>query len=241
MITGILVSDWTTHLLFAVITSMAGYEYARLTRSARPTLMSILCGVSYLLMAGALPLVWDWVLIGFCAFLLLIPHSSSRGYIGTLGMRLAGIILLPLSFALLKSLVIAGPERMGILIFFIILWIYDSMAYVCGRSFGKHKLWPRVSPGKTWEGFIGGMSFAVLSAYLFYTHYLDQGAVQAIMNGVVISAFGTLGDLFESSLKRQAGVKDSGRIMPGHGGILDRFDGVTLAAPALFCMTQLFF
>lgn len=114
--------------------------------------------------------------------------------------------------------------------FFIILWTSDSMAYVVGRLIGKNKLFPRVSPGKTWEGFVGGIAFALLAGYLFAL-VTESSVLHWLVMAVIISIFGTLGDLSESLLKRSAGVKDSGTLLPGHGGVLDRFDGILFSAP----------
>ncbi|MGB1040401.1 MAG: phosphatidate cytidylyltransferase [Flavobacteriales bacterium] len=126
--------------------------------------------------------------------------------------------------------------------FFIILWTSDSMAYLTGRLIGKHKLFPRVSPGKTWEGFIGGVIFSVVAGYIFSIVTVDFHKVTYlsppfhwIIMALIISIFGMLGDLSESLLKRSGGVKDSGNILPGHGGILDRFDGILLSAPLVLC------
>lgn len=116
--------------------------------------------------------------------------------------------------------------------YFIILWTSDSMAYIVGRLIGKHKLFERISPGKTWEGFFGGVVFSVLAGYLF-AYFTDSSMLHWMIMGVIISVFGTLGDLSESLLKRSGDVKDSGTILPGHGGVLDRFDGILFSAPLI--------
>lgn len=130
--------------------------------------------------------------------------------------------------------------------FFIILWTSDSMAYLVGRKFGKHKLFPRVSPGKTWEGFIGGVVFAVIAGYIYSLVTKDVQADSTInasfhwiIMSLIISIFGMLGDLSESLLKRSGGVKDSGSLLPGHGGVLDRFDGIFFSSPII--LTYLLF
>ena len=116
--------------------------------------------------------------------------------------------------------------------YFIILWTSDSMAYIVGRLIGKHKLFERISPGKTWEGFFGGIVFSVLAGYLF-AYFTDSSMLHWMIMAVIISVFGTLGDLSESLLKRSGDVKDSGTILPGHGGVLDRFDGILFSAPLI--------
>jgi phosphatidate cytidylyltransferase len=113
----------------------------------------------------------------------------------------------------------------------IILWTYDTMAYVSGRLAGKHPVWPSVSPAKTWEGILGGTLFAAGLAIILSRYYPELSALRwALYAGIVILA-GNLGDFLESWLKRRAGVKDSGRLLPGHGGILDRFDSLLPALP----------
>jgi len=125
----------------------------------------------------------------------------------------------------------------------VLVWSSDSWAYVSGKLFGKHKLAPSISPGKTWEGLIGGTILTGLTGYFFVKYLLEpaggfigtDGAhnftlIKGLILGIAISIFGTMGDLFESSLKRKADVKDSGNILPGHGGMLDRFDAFLFAA-----------
>ena len=121
---------------------------------------------------------------------------------------------------------------------FILLWCNDTGAYCSGSLFGKHKLFPRISPGKSWEGSIGGAVFAMIAAGVI--GYLTKGTVndaglsipEWIGLAVVVVVFGTWGDLVESLMKRTLGVKDSGNILPGHGGMLDRFDSSLMAIPA---------
>ena len=128
---------------------------------------------------------------------------------------------------------------------FIFIWISDSGAYLVGSAIGKHKLFPRISPNKSWEGSIGGGLFAVLAAllltYLDHT-YLDSTftLIQWIGFALVVVVFGTWGDLTESLFKRQLGIKDSGNVLPGHGGFLDRFDSTILAIPATVIYLFLF-
>jgi len=124
----------------------------------------------------------------------------------------------------------------------VLVWSSDSWAYVAGKLFGKHKLAPTISPGKTWEGLIGGTILSGLTGYLIVTYLLAPNGgligstefhtftpLKGIILGIAVSIFGTMGDLFESSLKRKAGVKDSGNVLPGHGGMLDRFDAFLFA------------
>lgn len=115
-----------------------------------------------------------------------------------------------------------------------IIWATDSGAYFLGRAFGKRKLWPEISPNKTVEGFLGGILCAVVVAILFIL-FADMGTsvLKLILITIFLSIFGQIGDLVESALKRHYGVKDSGHILPGHGGILDRFDSLLFVWPLL--------
>lgn len=124
--------------------------------------------------------------------------------------------------------------RYMLLGYFIILWTSDSMAYVTGKLLGKHKIVPAISPGKTWEGVIGGFVFSLIAG--FFISYITESS-RYLWTGmaVIVSLFGFLGDLSESMLKRKVGLKDSGNILPGHGGILDRFDGIVFSAPLVMC------
>jgi len=121
----------------------------------------------------------------------------------------------------------------------ILMWINDSAAYLVGKNFGKQKLFPSISPKKTVEGFLGGLFFACVSSY-FIAEYTDTLNFNSwLILAIVVSVFGTLGDLIESKFKRQAGVKDSGVIMPGHGGLLDRLDSLIFAAPFIYLFLRI--
>lgn len=121
----------------------------------------------------------------------------------------------------------------------LLLWTNDTGAYLVGKAVGRHKLMPSVSPGKTWEGLIGGILLALGAGWLIAQAWTALPVHGWLIAAVAISITGTIGDLYESAMKRKAGVKDSGRIMPGHGGVLDRFDGFLLAAPAMLLLALL--
>jgi phosphatidate cytidylyltransferase len=123
---------------------------------------------------------------------------------------------------------------------FVFLWINDAGAYICGSLLGKHKLFPRISPGKSWEGSIGGGILVIIVAVLvwYLSEQYEQNplgltAIEWAGLGLVVVFFGTWGDLVESLFKRTLGIKDSGHILPGHGGMLDRFDSTLMAVPAV--------
>lgn len=126
--------------------------------------------------------------------------------------------------------------KLLVIMIFALVWINDIFAYLSGMAFGVHSLFKRISPKKTIEGSIGGCAMTLLVAYLanhFWLHAM--GNIEMIGLAAVVVVFGSLGDLCESMLKRQAGVKDSGNVIPGHGGILDRFDAMFMAVPFVFC------
>lgn len=120
------------------------------------------------------------------------------------------------------------------LVFFFTLWANDTGAYLAGKSFGKRKLFPQISPNKTWEGTLGGAVLAILVAYNCGIYFTEMNRWEWVSMAFLIVVFGSFGDLVESMLKRNYGVKDAGNILPGHGGILDRFDGLLVAAPVVF-------
>lgn len=126
-----------------------------------------------------------------------------------------------------------------ILSFFIMLWLSDTGAYLVGKYFGRHKMIPKVSPKKTWEGLVGGVGFSLIGAYVLQYLGWEIANIPWYLLAILVSLLGAVGDLFESQLKRNRGVKDSGKIMPGHGGILDRFDGALLSVPVIFALVKI--
>jgi phosphatidate cytidylyltransferase len=146
-------------------------------------------------------------------------------YLGGLGGAMAGLRLLPP----LGS----GPWRLVLLL--AIIMVADSAAYFAGSAFGRHKLAPSISPGKTWEGALAALGGGILGALAVRALGLPElPAAHAVALGALVAAVGTVGDLAESLLKRWAGVKDSGRLFPGHGGMLDRLDSLLFGAPVLY-------
>jgi phosphatidate cytidylyltransferase len=125
------------------------------------------------------------------------------------------------------------------LAFLVLLWANDTGAYLVGVKFGKTKLFERHSPKKTWEGFLGGMFIAILVSFVLSVYFNELSWRNWLSIAILIAGVGTLGDLVESMFKRSINAKDSGTLLPGHGGVLDRFDGLLLAAPIVF--TYLYF
>jgi phosphatidate cytidylyltransferase len=154
------------------------------------------------------------------------------------------LICIPFSFfialAYVKPTSPAGAHNLHIpLGFLLMLWSNDTGAYLVGRAIGRTKLFERHSPKKTWEGFIGGVLIAALAGFIISLYFKDLPWNQWVSIAIIIGCFGTLGDLVESMFKRSINIKDSGGILPGHGGLLDRFDGFLVAAPLVY--TYLYF
>ncbi|SEA44226.1 phosphatidate cytidylyltransferase [Flavobacterium gillisiae] len=155
---------------------------------------------------------------------------------------LIGYIILPFVIMTKIPFGINGYNPKILISIFVLIWTNDSFAYIVGKSIGKTKLFERISPKKTIEGFIGGVVFCVIASYLISKYYIQiaEGKIFIwIIIAVIVGVFGTIGDLIESKFKRFAGVKDSGKIMPGHGGVLDRLDSVIFVAPIVFLFYQI--
>lgn len=159
---------------------------------------------------------------------------------------LIGYIILPFIFVTKISFGENNYNPKIIVGLFIMVWVNDTFAYLVGKSIGKHKLLEKVSPKKTIEGFIGGVVFAVISGFLISKFYIqpnpnfsNKSILIWITMAIIVGFIGTIGDLIESKFKRVAGVKDSGEIMPGHGGILDRLDSIIFVAPIIYLFYQI--
>jgi phosphatidate cytidylyltransferase len=161
---------------------------------------------------------------------------------GNIGYTLLGILYIIVPFALLSTIAAHdGAYDRGILLgYFFLVWSSDTFAYVFGNLFGKHRLFERISPKKSWEGVIGGGICTLGIAYLLSIYQLQIDLFTWLMIAVIIVVTGILGDLCESLLKRSLGVKDSGNILPGHGGLLDRFDALFLSAPIVWAYLAYF-
>lgn len=246
-------------LLMAAVVGIAAWEWAALLRwsEIRRRLLGLVlaltcAGVSLLApeVIGAnttTELASPWVIavysVSAAFWCLLIPLWLRARWApgsGTVGLLTGVIVLFPTWLALVQ-LRIPGP---GILLsLFALVWMADIAAYFSGKKFGKHKLAPNISPGKTWEGALGaviGVTIYGLSVRLA-TGYAPLGLPLWIVALIAITAVSIVGDLYESMLKRQAGIKDSSNILPGHGGVLDRIDSLTSTMPIialLWLMTQ---
>ncbi len=201
------------------------WAYIYLIRTELPVL--ILLGIT---------LIIDLVLLLFLFLKLKQGLSKIQLY-------LTGIFYISGGFIFLTMIPYNDNEFAKFLIMgiFILIWVSDSFAYLVGKSIGKTKLFPSISPKKTVEGSVGGLIFALLTAYFLAKYEPRIDLTQWLILALVIVFFGALGDLLQSKFKRIAGVKDSGAILPGHGGIWDRLDSLIFAAPFAYFTLKLFF
>jgi len=178
----------------------------------------------------------------FSVFVITLYQHQESPFTG-IAYTFAGLIYVTLPFCFFYALGFAfTPQEFNFhlpLAFLLMLWASDTGAYLFGRKLGKTKLFERHSPKKSWEGFFGGVLTSVLVAYVISIFFTEISAIILMGMAVLVVSFGTLGDLVESMLKRSLNVKDSGSLLPGHGGLLDRFDGLLIGAPVVF--TYLYF
>ena len=181
--------------------------------------------------------------IGAYFFLFELYKEDSQKPFESIGVVILGLIYVALPFALLNYLLYLPSDNYNTEIVmgcFIFLWCSDSGAYVVGRAIGKRKLFERISPKKTVEGSAGGILLAILVGYFLVSKYFTSiSRIDWMVIAAIVSISGIYGDLLESMLKRSFGKKDSGRVLPGHGGVLDRFDSLILSAPLVYAYIQI--
>ena len=234
-------------ILFMIVSTLAVREFHALVGSDIKTMTyammsnALLYSTLYFLFFG--DLIWRGLLVAYIAIMLLalISHLFRPQVqpIQSWGNLCAGQVMIALPFALMNGVLMHSKWLM--LALFILLWVNDSGAYIVGslmakRKGGNHKMFPRVSPAKSWEGLIGGFVFDLIAGYVFFRvgWMGDMTLMNSLLFALAGGVFGTLGDLMESLFKRTLGVKDSGKFMPGHGGVLDRFDSLLLAVPVIY-------
>jgi len=177
------------------------------------------------------------------SFFMFTRHSPGKQSTTDIGEAVMGPIYIVIPLSMILHIDRYYPEKGYLWIFFLLVVIFasDTGAFYCGKLFGKHKLYKAISPGKTWEGAIGGVVCSVIAA-LWFLHLVPLYPISPGMLALVVSlsVAGQIGDLVESMIKRNHGIKDSGSILPGHGGILDRIDGLLFAIPILFAYINFF-
>jgi phosphatidate cytidylyltransferase len=270
MLAGLLINRWTFFILFSVIHFGCWWEYLKLiekihqasfNRSFKLGLMLIGYGLMLWFCCSTYQIIGYRfndnfsVPVSIAGFVLLIPGIFQKNKIDlkSFGSSVLGILYISLSLALMIDLwcqltdvsLLFFTINMGYLLPLLLigsLWINDTMAYIIGSLIGKTQM-SKISPKKTWEGTIGGIILAVIVIGLvlwFINNFEFTGIPQAMILAAIASIAGTFGDLLESKLKRMANVKDSGHIMPGHGGFLDRFDSLLIATPFVWLYVYFF-
>jgi len=231
-------------ILFSIINVIALYEFSNMVKKAGLHInltMSIICG-SLLLISGFCDIFWDYNKLYFitCALILCIPiinlyykHDSA---FQNIALTLFSIIYISIPFTLMFYIPNIFTEEWDIKIAFLpflLVWTNDTFAYLSGISLGKHKFFPSISPKKSWEGAIGGGICTILVSVLI-ADYTGLSILEHTIIAIIVVVFGIYGDLIESMYKRNVGTKDSGNIIPGHGGILDRMDSILYVLPAIY-------
>lgn len=247
---------WGLWVLLSFFAVAGLIEFNQLTRVNRPYIFRIVldCAAAVWLLyataqSGMAISLGLGIYIPYMLYLLYVVCRSTflphKDMLPSLGNSLIGqlYIAVPLALAIRLTLTInpifpiTHYNGMLLLAIFIFIWVNDTGAYLVGSRWGKTPLAPSISPKKTVEGSIGGLLLALLSAVILrLLLFPELSWLSILLIAAVVAIFGTIGDLFESSLKRQAGVKDSGKLIPGHGGILDRIDSLLLAVPAVYLL-----
>ncbi len=259
MIGSVLLGQFVFGAFYLVLSCLALYEFYNLVGQtvAKPDLLAgivngviVFAGFGLLTLSNNMALLVDYKKAH--ALIFLLPVSGAMIFIrqlftkammpfNNIGYTCLGILLViaPFTFFFAMAYTQGAFNFHFPLAFLILLWANDTGAYLVGRSLGKTKLFERHSPKKTWEGFIGGILISAGSSLIIGHFWGELKWNQWVSIAILISCFGTLGDLVESMFKRSINVKDSGGMLPGHGGLLDRFDGLLIAAPVVY--TYLYF
>lgn len=234
-------------LMLAVIVCVAAWEWAACAGfNAIPQKIIYVSLILLCLIACQIFLRNQWILLiiacgliwWFIAMFLVIRYQTNKSInlsSDVIKAMIGGVILIPAWLSLI--LIHLNTSGVSLMLFlFFLIWLADSAAYFSGRKFGSKKLASNVSPGKSWEGVYGALSISLLfgASYAFYADMKFLVAVYFILLVFFTASFSILGDLVESMFKRMAGIKDSNNILPGHGGVLDRIDSLTSAAPVFF-------
>lgn len=250
----ILLGKYAFVTVFAFMLIYTLYEFFRLCRGGGhhpQTILGIIVGL-YLFVSFFL---YDVKIVGEIVFFGLIPllfispvielFSKNERPIQNIAYTFMGIIYIAVPFSILNFIITpidSEPQQYmpEVLIgLFLIIWSNDSGAFAVGSFLGKTKMLERVSPKKTWEGAFGGAFFAIIASYLLYLNFNFLNLWQCIVLALLCVVSGTIGDLTESLIKRSFNVKDSGSLLPGHGGLLDRFDSLLFAAPVYYIFISL--
>jgi phosphatidate cytidylyltransferase len=250
LISATLYSSNTLMILFGIFLLLATLEFCKLVQLqfTFPLLITIGCFILFNLTqtnkTNDILLLCATLFVSIKAIVFLFDHKNKPIDKLSKYIYIVGYIALPFIIITKIPFGIKGYNPKILISIFILIWINDTFAFIVGKSIGKRKLFEKVSPKKTIEGFLGGLVFCFIGSYLVAKFYIEANSKYIyiwLIIAVIVSIFGTIGDLIESKFKRIAGVKDSGTIMPGHGGVLDRLDSIIFVAPFVFLFYQILY
>ena len=252
IVSAILWSDWAYFSIFFFICMLTQLEFYKLTgldgmiplKSYGTVSGLLIYTISFLEEKGLISNNYYYLIFPllFGVFLIKLYKKTERKPFTNIGITFLGIIYVAVPFSLLNVTAFSNDAYsyqiiVGLLL---LLWSSDTGAYFAGTKFGKRKLFERVSPKKSWEGSIGGFVLAIVMAYFLSIYFHDLYPWQWMVAAFIMVVCGTYGDLVESLFKRSMAIKDSGTVIPGHGGFLDRFDGLLISVPFITTFLKLF-
>jgi phosphatidate cytidylyltransferase len=250
IISAILSNTYTFAVTFAIICGLATAEFHKITNQLENVNVNLGLGIfssillficSFLYNSGIISgKVFSMYGLSLIIVFIYELYRRKSNPINNWAYFILGQAFIAIPFALLCSILYkVGYQPIILLAVFFTIWVNDTGAYIVGVTIGKHRLFERISPKKSWEGFFGGAVFALISGYVFSLYISEISLLNWLVLSEIIVVFSTFGDLIESLLKRTLNIKDSGNTIPGHGGILDRFDSMILAAPAVYIFLSL--
>jgi len=230
-----LITFFTLHEFFNLIIKQKVALPSLWLASATGTLMFLIS--SFIVFSGISPIYYSIVILMLFIIIVSELYLKKEKPFDNIAYTLLGLFWIALPFSALNFLFIeslySGQRHILTMAIFVFVWVNDTGAYLIGISFGKRKLFERISPKKSWEGTFGGLFFSLFTAYIVSLFWTGFSMIDWMIFGLLTAIAGIYGDLTESLFKRKINIKDSGSIMPGHGGFLDRFDCVFFAAPLI--------
>ncbi|MGY5351193.1 phosphatidate cytidylyltransferase [Wenyingzhuangia sp. IMCC45533] len=259
LISATLYSSFSFYILFFFFMIVAIFEFQKLSNYKSP-FFNILGVITFVLSAGSIKILSSKFNLGnklsnnilndsfvyvllFFAFLIILFNRKNKNPFTDIGIVFLTYLYAIIPFTIILSIPFCNAagsyEGTTFLGCIILIWSTDTFAYLTGKTIGKHKLYEKISPNKTIEGSAGGVLFTLITATILSYYFTQYTLVQWLGLSIVVSVFGGLGDLVESMFKRSANIKDSGNLIPGHGGVLDRFDSLLFASPFIYFYLQL--
>lgn len=230
-------------IMAAAFAICAVIEFEKITHELNsktiPTLILDIVGAVCLTFSWMITPALIWIFAILCRFILQL-YVRSESPLADLSKSMMTQLYIGVPLGIMTAMADFGWQGLHfILAIFLMIWINDTGAFLVGSTLGKHRLFERISPKKSWEGFFGGLIFNMIAGALFFIYganffgLTEMNIYQSVLLGVIVTIFGTWGDLIESMIKRNLKIKDSGNLIPGHGGILDRIDSLLLVIPAV--------